>query len=506
MASHVPHHTHDPSIIQGSLNSWLRSLRFKKGLSSICKATYWPAMRILYNQLVIRRMDQILALSNTLRTSDISKVLVRFIKTLELDSCIVPASHADVVRENLAWILSHCMEIQTVSFIPHLNFPLLDVIPDHGETDQDCYNPSWLIHSSDPSRKPLLAEPLASRLRSLNLCLDVHNEAILHSAHRLLQDAPSLSSLSLSHFGGEWPAREWFPIKLPESLLCLPSLSELKVDFGERPELQEYISSCWDLPALTRLTIVQAKDERRRGDPLAFLERFGKRLTYLHIFRTPQPGPLVGHNMRYHLAYFLYQLCPVIEHLVIPEAAGRNLVMQSPTLRWLDAWVIESPPGFLLPQHTILLSYTSSVPALRGKRLLVPPEDGMTLNPITTGEVDWPEVCAPDLLVQDTPWFGDNPYIVHRFPTRWVVQTAMFVVAFDRAEMDDVIKLLAGQHTDTTEEYMAVMNRSSMNDEMQNWDTGEGSQDEDGSDEVGWSEVSTDTEGSSEYWSDEEEE
>lgn len=130
----------------------------------------------------------------------------------------------------------------------------------------------------------------------------------------------------------------------------------------------------------------------------------------------------------------------------------------------------------------------------------------MTLNPITTGEVDWPEVCAPDLLVQDTPWFGDNPYIVHRFPTRWVVQTAMFVVAFDRAEMDDVIKLLAGQHTDTTEEYMALMNRSSMNDEMQNWDTGEESQDEDGSDEVGWSEVSTDTEGSSEYWSDEEKE
>ena len=73
----------------------------KKDLSRICKATYWPGMRVLYGDIVLRRMGQISALARTFRSPEIGKAIGEIVRVVRIDSCPVLGSCAGAIEEDL---------------------------------------------------------------------------------------------------------------------------------------------------------------------------------------------------------------------------------------------------------------------------------------------------------------------------------------------------------------------------------------------------------------------
>ena len=255
---------------------------------------------------------------------------------------------------------------------------------------------------------------------------------MLHSVHNLLQGMPSLSSLTLTHFGVERPIQEWPPTSFPSTTLQMPSLRELKIDFCERAEVQDYICSRWDLPMLTRLTDIPGRTEHR-CNALPLIQRFGARLKYLHLFHKLHEGDPIPIDSPSPLASDLGTLCPVIEHLVLPSYQRGTLVVRSQTLLWIDIWSVAPNRNQCITSHHQVqrfISPSSDTPSLRCRRCLIPPKGSKSWpNPLRTREVHWPTVCAPELLWEGG-LAGDDHYVAHRFADRWVCQTVSLVTSF----------------------------------------------------------------------------
>ena len=99
-ASKFCRHSYDPSIciLSSNTSGWLQILRFKKGLPLVCKALYWSGIKALYNDVVLRRMGQIVALAETLRLPEIGEKVCLSICHLRMDARLVLESCVDVVR------------------------------------------------------------------------------------------------------------------------------------------------------------------------------------------------------------------------------------------------------------------------------------------------------------------------------------------------------------------------------------------------------------------------
>lgn len=68
LATSEPTYQFDSSIQPGVHSPWLQLLRTKKAFPLICRASFWPGMSVLYGDIVLRRMGQVSALADTLRT------------------------------------------------------------------------------------------------------------------------------------------------------------------------------------------------------------------------------------------------------------------------------------------------------------------------------------------------------------------------------------------------------------------------------------------------------
>ena len=148
----------------------------------------------------------------------------------------------------------------------------------------------------------------------------------------------------------------------------------------------------------------------------------------------------------------LNTICPVIEHLVLcePFDGGNDHIVHSRTLRWLDLWFGEGLYVYGVPSlaewetdyaRKAIIDAKSEVPALQAVRALVAPHCERWFTPLHGTPQDIPEVCAPDLVGGRLLEAGEC--VVHRFPTRWVVQTAQVVSPYDAEEMVDVVAMIA---------------------------------------------------------------
>ena len=460
----VPHHCYDPSPTQGSNSPWLRLLRMKKDLSHICKATYWPGMRVLYGDIVLRRMGQISALARTLRSPEIGNAIGAIVRVVRIDSCPVLYPCADAIEEDLVFILSRFTTLRSFAYHPHPQFHLVDA-PYDSKVEDGLFNPTWFFQRTSQVHIQLVSHT-GSRLRHLDLSIDLQDDSTLHGIHSILMNAAALATLRLTRYDypglidrpGTAPAVDY-----PDTMVHLSYLSDLTIDLSARNGLQTYVCARWHLPSLTHLTLLLGKEGDSR-DPTALLKRFGARILYLHFSGgTRSDSGVLDPVIRSSLTSDLDTLFPEIQHLILSDAPHHLLAIRSKTLRRLDIWVSSltlaiphGPPIKEWTQSTVrdaFVDHASAAPSLAGVRLLVATWSVWYPGAVSIRGTDWPKICAPELLAAGAPDEGRG-YIVHRFPTRWIVQTALAVLPFDEPDMKNVVAMLGAQEGVTINEFL----------------------------------------------------
>ncbi|KAI0359488.1 hypothetical protein OH77DRAFT_1419993 [Trametes cingulata] len=464
-----PAHQHDPSVIHGPSGAWMTGLRTRKALVTVCKTFYGPAMEVLYEDIVLRRMGQIPALARTLdpaRTPAANDVAV-LVRSIRMDSCVVWMPFVEAIREELHLIMRRCTALRAFSFHPHANFT--HRVEPEDET-YDAFNPAWLFtsnpHKSELASFALLQAPLKHGLSSLDLVIDLSAEDDFIAFHAFLASASRLSKLKLKLT--DLCANE------PPDLGPIRPLHGLVDLYYHAPSQKnwflEYICHAWSLPRLDALTIIEPG--KLRVDLL--LRTHGANLTYLH-WRNE--------HLDFKQSYAFDRLavdCPRLEHLVFQRYTTVLPVIRSPTLRFLDFWASHKAP----PRQQFARGATapgSEMPCLERVRVLARGHLHFALYPPT---VDWPRICHP--LGVD----GRRPeHLVWRFPGTRVVQKSWGVffkdAQFFKFYSHDLLNVVAPEPDmepggpregeDGEEDRKSVVSES---DESLEWDEWDGKDDD----------------------------
>ncbi len=339
-------------------------------------------------------MGQVAALARTFReyrpTDSDRENLPHLVRRISLDACVVVPMFAEVVREDLEFVLQACTHLQSFSCRAVEGFSVADL--------SSCFH---YYVSLDPTETGLSFPQVQAiegmRERQLHLAPPA---MCFGRITPLLASAAYLAKLSLGTFP-DWDESELELATLPS--LYFPLLEDLQLPFT-RPHkgLQDYVCALWRLPALVALTLTDCYEYTTRR----LLEAHGAQLKYLHFHKSHYSNVKAQTAASLSIFSQLGHLCPAVEHLVIPALHAQSADVRSPTLRYLD-FLCFHDPSFL----EITLSETAHVPRLTSTRS------------IRYGEIFFPHACHPSLIPADRP----DMQIVHFFKYRRVVQTRTFV-------------------------------------------------------------------------------
>ncbi|TFK91695.1 hypothetical protein K466DRAFT_659884 [Polyporus arcularius HHB13444] len=405
-ATKSPLYEHDPSIVRGR-NPWLGEIRFRKGLVLVCKAWSWPATAILYEDIVLREMGQILALARTLSSGG-TRDFCGLIHHLRMDSCVVWAPCTVVIREDLLAILQQCVALRSLSFHPHPHFPDANHAADVSG-GWEGLNPTWFVQDHSDGFGQALQSRLSSGLRELDIASTLSETQVVE-LHKLLTSAQSLRSLKIGPVAVSGTLQD--AITVLETLI-LPALSELQLHVNHTAFIT-LVSSRWKMPSLKSVTALACP-----ALPEELLRSHGRSLTYLNICPKKKSGaydhrwePCEATALRE-----LPELCPVLDHFVFPASKPTTTAADilanafPPTLRYLDIWCHTcDAPRARIESECQRMVHGGNSPALvrirRLRRIVYP---------------DLPLICHPSLVS------GDEMRI-HRFPRAYVLQTSWAVL------------------------------------------------------------------------------
>ncbi|KAI0762932.1 hypothetical protein C8Q74DRAFT_188884 [Fomes fomentarius] len=377
----------DPSLVLGRRSLWVEAMRTKKALALVCKSWHGPAIEFLYEDIVIRRMGQIVALARTLRLENCD--FARLIKAIHIDNLAILPSCIDVVKEDFETIVSRCTMLKEVSLCTEDHFPYL------GQADVDDtvheFIPTWMI-------TPQIYQQL-QRLRFTATLTDRQLPVI----HRLLASAVHLVSLTLYNY----------QVLPPESFsslepLSLPSLEDLTISTPA-----DYVTTKWTLPKLRSLTTFVPG-----AVPIDLLRAHGRLLRYLHLHSPLWFSPQGLKQLSEH--------CPTLQHLVLvfPQSLPVEHValLALPNLCYLDMWAWNFG-SFDVRPHQYKAEFDRIRSAVEGSGL---PTSctirviGGLLNDLRT--IDFPRVFPPGAI-------EPGEWRVHDIPGARVIQTSWALLA-----------------------------------------------------------------------------
>lgn len=385
----------------GPRTAWTLSVSTRKALTTVCKTWYGAASEALYADVALRRMGQISALARTLRAARVvyAPDPSSFIKRIRMAECIVADRCAQVVKADLALILQYCSRLQTFEHHPHPLFEHRDTLGEEPLSIENWHNPLWFRNSQVDTPGGALAERCASGLQRL-VFAHIRDEEQLVYLHHLLLKETHLVTMMLGPLGSWAPV---LPALSRQPPVILPYLEHLQIPIALL-KVEHYVYDLWDFPNLRGLTVFSCDDLPRTA-----LDRFGKRLKYLNVV----PGDDWKGEYLQNTLSFLHTLCPVLEHLVLPNVARQNLpcAIASPTLRYLDIW------GFPQDRHVVeCMCATDALPALRAIRMLPPHyrEDAALWMRL-------PLQCHPADVSEDAVRVRTLPWGVRVLQTSWAV-------------------------------------------------------------------------------------
>ncbi|KAH9937766.1 uncharacterized protein BXZ73DRAFT_27131, partial [Epithele typhae] len=403
--SRRPWHEMNPSVSQSSDSTWLRAFRTKISLPLICRSTWWAASKVLYKDVVIRRMGQFLPLARTMSFEQPpSSDLHLMVNSLRMDTCIVLLEAVDECRAALATILSRCPNLTSITHRSHPAFDFADAFQHSVALTDNVLNPTWFVSPSSTGN--VLLSVVGSQLTHLDIHADLSNSASVHALHVVLQHTPCLRVL----VAWRWNAA-LISVVINSHLrddgiiephhdfhtLILPSLLDLRVDCGTMSFLPRFIAKYWTLPSLQQLTVGIGANPM---DPMEIVERFGAGLLFLQFIPDTGDACFTPDQQDRLDSY-----CPLLEHLVLPAlkpAAIAQHPIRSPSLKWLDIWTV-LPKVFsdypTLSWQTglrpLVVSPTdSAAPVLASVRIL-DDSDAFDLDWTSAARAEWPMLFHP---------------------------------------------------------------------------------------------------------------
>ncbi|EIW60603.1 uncharacterized protein TRAVEDRAFT_45851 [Trametes versicolor FP-101664 SS1] len=348
-AARAPRYLRAPSVnaCHGSNSTWLSELRVRKALMLVCKGWSDVATELFYEDIVLRRMGQIIALADILTTNHGSqRDLAMLVKSIRLDTCIVLGPCADAVRDAFTSILSLCIALRAFEYHTAKSFPTTLTLPPGDSAG--AFNPSWFVEDG-PEAFQLAFRERVSMLTSLDLAMRLSHKQVAH-LHRLLSTATCLEILKVGqvyHVEHEGDHLDSLPV------LHLPKLKALYLPVIE-PRFVAYVSTNWVIPCLKQLTTLFSSETFK---PRTLLAAHGARLVYLHLYPKRDLDLAICNE---DLARVV-ELCPVVEHLVLglPIAMFKHrsklsaFCALSAALRYLDIWTwghaFHSPRRYKFP-------------------------------------------------------------------------------------------------------------------------------------------------------------
>ena len=286
----------NPSFSFGPNSAWSHAIRQLKSHVLVCKMWWEVGIGLLYQDVTIRRVDQIPAL---LRSFELNTRLGPLVRNFQVH-CYVPHLFARMLCRGLSEIPSFCPNI-TRLVINH------ETEPEHSfDTTkfQRLFSKSILDLELSLDSMPINHLALCSNL--LSLTINIKDGTVFTS---LIFDC-------LEDFHCIWH-------------------SNLVMERGDSNEV--IISERWTMPHLKRLSLYNFEPKFRiRENPrcLPFLRKYGKNLIYLSL-RDVRPSESWE---------VVLSLCPSLRHLavqMVPLAIfdhplGRSLC--HPTLEYIDLW------------------------------------------------------------------------------------------------------------------------------------------------------------------------
>jgi hypothetical protein len=285
----------------------------KMGLVAVCKQWSHVAMPILYEEVVIRRMNQLSALLCTVELPDVD--LGHLIKRVDV-KCYVPPDKLPLLDSQLQRLFDKCPNVAWVGY---------NTVTSPEPLEWTC----TFLHQTALSN-------LFPRLTRLE-CGENVNFVNLVGA---LQKCSSLESLTC-HLRG--PSGDPVFYDLPK--VDLPNLKALSC-YGIWGEYLASIASQWSMPNLEQLSSAEKIT-------IDLLQAHGLRLKFLHL-------PKLEHKMK---TQDCLELCPSLQHLVLfPDSSYPTFHSK---ITWVDIWA-----HWLVHNGALRKSIRAAFPSLRGVRRL----------------------------------------------------------------------------------------------------------------------------------------
>ncbi|KAG6916565.1 hypothetical protein DXG01_006336 [Tephrocybe rancida] len=333
----------DSSIIAGPQSAWSRARQMKLSLISVSRSWYAAGITLIYKEVVIRRLNQIPGLLETLEASPLG--LGVLVKQLSLDM-FVPSGYATSFSRHIQRIADLCPNLEGLILSSPCPLPAKVTLPK--------------LH---PTLKDLRVGAACSSAEFFDLLQNTHENLTSLSIHvheppemfltTKVYHLPKLESLNIqiAYAGVE----SWTQLG---QILDMPSLRRLRIELVSGANADEQAVLNWN--SMTELFIT-------------FCSGF-ESLTFLDInpgFRR-KSGDMRG----------ILNTCPNLKHLVIYNGAELE---SHPTVKWVDVCTSK----MFGEDDTAQYSHDSALSRIR--KSLVPAR-----FPALQG-IRWMHICSPHL-------------------------------------------------------------------------------------------------------------
>ena len=334
------------SVINAPESTWSEEYEVKRTIVAVCKLWRDVGLGLLYDEVVIRRVDSLPALLRTIVAP--STYIGELIKKIAI-SCVVPFGDDLMAFEQcVKRIVAHCPSLCRLTI-----------------------HPSFHPISIDTESHQVRLLPLRVSDDILNIThLDWAYCLLLSDLISLLPQCPNLRSL---HFHlRSYDRLDQSDVETALSnLVVLPSLRELNFVRSDDPwgaldspytDVDSQLAAQWSMPRLERFTYGNTRS-LEFANIVGFCQIHGGSLRYLHL------GPDWREWILNDTVQNVIDECPLLEHLVLWMSGNLEIItsLHHRKLMWMDIWL--DLPAIMKKVETFSQARIPGLPFLRRMRI-----------------------------------------------------------------------------------------------------------------------------------------